>query len=122
MKKRTAKQKKLLRLIPFFVLIAVSMVLITIPIIYYSLTPSTIGGDKDAHGCLTAAGYSWNATDSMCLREWTKTYCTEKSRNAGACIEIYTPVCGLPVKQTFSNSCFACLNTDVKYYVPGKCP
>jgi len=29
-----------------------------------------IGGDKDEHGCLIAAGYSWNATIGACVREW----------------------------------------------------
>ncbi len=30
-----------------------------------------IGGDKDAHGCLTAAGYSWNETAGLCMRSWS---------------------------------------------------
>ncbi len=29
-----------------------------------------IGGDKDEHGCLIAAGYSWNDTEQKCVREW----------------------------------------------------
>jgi len=29
-----------------------------------------IGGDKDAHGCLAAAGYSWCEAKSKCLRTW----------------------------------------------------
>lgn len=29
-----------------------------------------IGGDKDAHGCLTSAGYSWNAAQKTCTRSW----------------------------------------------------
>lgn len=29
-----------------------------------------IGGDKDDKGCLTSAGYSWNATEGKCVREW----------------------------------------------------
>ena len=35
-----------------------------------------IGGDRDEYGCLPAAGYSWNETEQMCVREWTRTYCT----------------------------------------------
>lgn len=34
-----------------------------------------IGGDKDAHGCLIAAGYSWCEARSACIRPW-ETYCT----------------------------------------------
>ena len=29
-----------------------------------------IGGDKDEHGCLIAAGYSWCEEKSKCLRVW----------------------------------------------------
>ena len=49
------------------------------------------------------------------------TECKPEDRNAGACIEIYQPVCGMPIKQTFSNSCFACSNESVIYYIEGEC-
>lgn len=29
-----------------------------------------IGGDKDEHGCLPAAGYTWCESKQKCLREW----------------------------------------------------
>ncbi len=29
-----------------------------------------IGGDKDDHGCLVGAGYSWNESVTACIREW----------------------------------------------------
>ena len=29
-----------------------------------------IGGDRDVHGCLGPAGYSWNASIGACVREW----------------------------------------------------
>lgn len=29
-----------------------------------------IGGDKDEHGCLIAAGYSWCEAKQKCLRTW----------------------------------------------------
>lgn len=29
-----------------------------------------IGGDKDAHGCLVGAGYSWNKELAKCVRPW----------------------------------------------------
>lgn len=34
-----------------------------------------IGGAKDAHGCLIAAGYSWCGAKQSCVRSW-ETYCT----------------------------------------------
>jgi len=32
--------------------------------------PQTIGGDKDSHGCLIGAGYSWCDAKQKCLRAW----------------------------------------------------
>jgi hypothetical protein len=59
--------------------------------------------------------------------------CTDEDRRADACIEIYQPVCGWydvqevqcvtwPCANTFSNSCFACLDEQVGYWTPGECP
>ncbi len=33
-------------------------------------TPTIIGGDRDIHGCLGPAGYSWCAVKNKCLRVW----------------------------------------------------
>ncbi len=35
-----------------------------------SATSTIIGGDKDEHGCLGPAGYSWCAEKNKCLRVW----------------------------------------------------
>ena len=32
-----------------------------------------IGGERDEHGCLGPAGYSWNETVGACVREWELT-------------------------------------------------
>lgn len=31
-----------------------------------------VGGDMDDHGCMIGAGYSWNATEERCVREWSQ--------------------------------------------------
>ncbi|MBN2330548.1 MAG: hypothetical protein JXC85_01925 [Candidatus Aenigmarchaeota archaeon] len=36
----------------------------------YCLNETVIGGDKDEHGCLIAAGYLWCESKRKCLREW----------------------------------------------------
>ncbi len=75
------------------------------------------------------AGCGCEAIDSSSSEH----FCTAESRNADACIEIYQPVCGwfdadkvqcirYPCAQTFSNSCFSCLNEDVLYWTTGECP
>ncbi|QBR01841.1 hypothetical protein E1956_32375 [Paraburkholderia pallida] len=36
-----------------------------------STTPSTVvGADRDAHGCIGSAGYSWCAHTQRCERPW----------------------------------------------------
>jgi hypothetical protein len=35
-----------------------------------STTTPIVGGDKDEHGCLGSAGYSWCAVKNKCLRVW----------------------------------------------------
>ncbi|MCK5593900.1 MAG: hypothetical protein KAI18_01520 [Candidatus Aenigmarchaeota archaeon] len=58
--------------------------------------------------------------------------CTAEQRDVDACITLYEPVCATvniqcitapcnPIKETFSNSCFACRNPLVESYVPGEC-
>jgi len=32
--------------------------------------PSIVGGDKDAHGCIGSAGYTWCESKQKCLRTW----------------------------------------------------
>jgi len=48
-----------------------------------------IGGDKDEHGCLIAAGYSWCESKNKCLRIWEEScenvklgpiYCSQEAR------------------------------------------
>ena len=36
-------------------------------------SPELIGGQKDAHGCLIPAGYSWCEAKQKCLRPWEET-------------------------------------------------
>lgn len=89
-----------------------------------------IGGDKDEHGCLIAAGYSWNETRQKCVREWeeqNKVYCADGQRNADVCASLWQPVCanayeiGDKTAKTYSSSCVACRNSDVEYYIEDEC-
>ena len=32
--------------------------------------PAIVGADKDAHGCLPSAGYTWCAKMNQCVRPW----------------------------------------------------
>ena len=60
-------------------------------------------------------------------------YCNEESRKGDVCITLYKPVCGwfdsekiqcikFPCAETYSNSCFACLDEKVLYWTESECP
>ena len=66
-------------------------------------------------------------------QESVQYFCTPEQKKAEACIEIYQPVCGwsdpdkiqcikFPCASTYSNSCFACKNSDVLYWTNEVCP
>jgi len=50
--------------------------------------------------------------------EIIENFCTEIPE---VCATIYEPVCGYPLEETFSNSCFACQNPEIVYWINGKC-
>lgn len=37
-----------------------------------SMNKGPIGGQKDANGCITSAGYSWDSEIGSCIRSWEK--------------------------------------------------
>ena len=72
-----------------------------IGIYYYALNNSEdlVGGDKDEHGCIGSAGYTWDETKQECVRVW-------EEEMKEVCIEI-----GCPEDSLFAGS----INSD-KYY------
>lgn len=44
----------------------------------------SIGGDRDAHGCLTPAGYRWCERESACVRPWELAQAKGFGNDAGA--------------------------------------
>lgn len=49
-----------------------------------TLTPTStdkIGGNRDSHGCLTSAGYSWCELGDSCVRFWELANCFETKVN-----------------------------------------
>lgn len=59
---------------------AVAVIILVLALFYLSRgsTPNAdqvIGGQKDANGCLVAAGYSWCEAKKTCIRQWEE-YCT----------------------------------------------
>jgi hypothetical protein len=50
------------------------------------VVPRPIGGDKDAHGCLPAAGYTWCEQKQKCLREWEEK-CFDRAGGGQVCTQ-----------------------------------
>jgi hypothetical protein len=95
-----------------------------------------IGCTEDARICPDGSAVVRVGPDcefEKCSGYGDENYCDSDSRLADVCIEIYQPVCGwmdgskiqclaFPCVQTFSNSCFACMNENVLYWTEGECP
>ena len=44
-----------------------------------------VGGDRDEHGCIGSAGYSWCAPKNKCLRIWEENVMKMSSRKSSIC-------------------------------------
>jgi len=51
--------------------------------------------------------------------EVTKTYC--KNPRPQICPMVYSPVCGKPTNKIYTNSCVACRDINVDYYIKSVC-
>lgn len=64
-----------------------------------------IGGQRDEHGCLTGAGYSWNESIGACLREWELK--TDEKKAAGIAVApLSFPVTVVGVEKQECEGCY----------------
>lgn len=87
--------------------------------------------DNCGCGCrVKGTGTAQNTTPNQ--DSLKQNYCTPEQRNADACIQLYNPACGwfdpkrvqcikAPCADTYSNSCFACMDDKVLYWTEGEC-
>ena len=67
------------------------IILPVIIIVLFTACQKPIGGERDEHGCLIAAGYSWCEPKQKCLRPWeeecpmTAEYCTNNGGHWNEC-------------------------------------
>jgi len=54
----------------FVVVLAIFVVIVTATIYYLQNKPIRPGSDRDKHGCIGSAGYSWCEQKNKCLRIW----------------------------------------------------
>ncbi|MFH1240129.1 MAG: hypothetical protein V1672_02835 [Candidatus Diapherotrites archaeon] len=59
-----------------------------------------VGGDKDEHGCIGSAGYSWCEAKQKCLRTWEEPCETQEITNFDECA-----AAGNPVMESYPRQC-----------------
>jgi hypothetical protein len=84
------------------------IVILIVVVLFFSLwglkrffSEKPIGGERDEHGCLVAAGYSWCEPKKKCLRSWEEA-CAPNSevKNFEDCVKA-----GYPVLESFPRQC-----------------
>ena len=65
-----------------------------------------IGGQTDEHGCLVAAGYSWNENVKACIREWELN--ENQKEAAKIAVEYLNPIKGVTIQSVDVVRCPGC--------------
>lgn len=58
--------------------------------------------------------------ENQTFTEIIENFCLNEDIGA-LCMTLYEPVCGYPIQENFSNSCFACQNQEIVYWIQGEC-
>ena len=58
----------------FIISLLISIILLVMLLYSFYNIEKPIGGQRDEHGCLGPAGYSYNETLKVCVREWELDY------------------------------------------------
>jgi hypothetical protein len=74
------------------------------------VNPPVVGGDKDAHGCIGSAGYSWCEAKNKCLRVWEEK-CEVSSTSVACTMDAMQCPDGSYVGRTGPDCQFVCPNT-----------
>lgn len=71
-----------------------------------------IGGERDEHGCLGPAGYSWSEDIGACIRTWELDESQQKA--AKTAVESINPVKGTTVIEVETLRCPGCFNVKLE--------
>jgi len=101
-----------------FRLIIGIIVIITLFFVFASINKEKlIGGQRDEHGCLGPAGYSWNESINACVREWELN--SSDARKAAQLAAENLTAKGLTVLDVEAKNCTGCFNVAFDSLGPG---
>jgi hypothetical protein len=92
--------------------ILIALVMIILSGCTQNSTPDLIGGQRDEHGCLGPAGYSWNQTIGACVREWELDESQRKA--AEIAVESVDNMKGNTVIEVETLKCPGCFNVKLE--------
>lgn len=73
--------------------------------------PRPIGGDKDSHGCLIGAGYSWDENVTACTRSWEL---DESQKEAARIVVLPMSARPITVVEVETLRCVGCFNVKIQ--------
>ncbi len=95
------------------------------------LEPKPIGGERDEHGCLGAAGYSWCESKQKCIRPWEEECVLEEEDECSSDSDCVTDGCSSTIcrskySEGISTTCeykehYSCYKLTSCSCVAGKC-
>lgn len=76
-----------------------------------TFTEQIIGGERDEHGCLGPAGYSWSEEVGACIREWEL---NEDQRKAAKSVVMLLSVRYVTVTEIEKLECYGCFTVHLQ--------
>jgi hypothetical protein len=94
------------------VIVLVVLVLLSIQLYKNGKQTDVVGGERDEHGCLGPAGYSYNETIQACVREW-ELDSNDKRQAAKIAIDYIEPYHSLTILMIEPEECIGCFDVLV---------
>jgi len=91
---------------------AIVLVIVLVLAFQYGNNEPVIGGERDEHGCLGPAGYSYNESVNACLREWELN--ENQKEAAKIAVDSVGYESGLTIIQVMTARCPGCFMVELE--------